>query len=460
VRDRRRRSTSLVSVALGGGEPNARSFGPSISAGGRFVAFASEANDLVAGDGNGQSDVFVRDRRTGATTRVSVSSAEVQADGPSRLPSVSADGRYVAFVSRARNLAGADTHDFEDVFVRDRVAGTTTRVSNGPGGAEANGDSPSAGISGDGGTVVFASSASNLVSGDSNGFSDVFAWNRPTGTIRRVNTTFRGDQANGDLVGPGAPASDYDGNVFAFATGAPNLLGGPAEFDMVARDEVRDTVQRLSLHAQLDNLYEEAGSAGPSMSADGRRVAFAAVGGTQIRRFLGSSTMDVFVRDRRSRGVTRATQLSQCRPAGGINGSPAISGDGRWVAFQSDSTDLLRPSEPGAVPMHVYVASALPVRGTEVCRIAVFPRNNDPGTNSKFRLVLSKAGRATITIYRKRAGRRLVRRRSLRRTSLAAGSNTIRFSLRGLAAGSYVAVARGSARGSPARRASFTIRRP
>src|SRR3954464_11920865 len=134
---------------------------------------------------------------------------------------------------------------------------------------------------------------------------------------------------------------------------APNLLRGPAEGEMVARDETRNAVQRLSRHAQLDNLYEEAGSAGPGRRADGRRVAFAAIGGTQIRRFLGTSTMDVFVRDRRG-GIARVTQLSQCRPAEGINGSPAISGDGRWVAFQSDSTALLRPREPGGVPMHVY----------------------------------------------------------------------------------------------------------
>jgi hypothetical protein len=109
--------------------------------------------------------------------------------------------------------------------------------------------------------------------------------------------------------------------------------------------------------------------------------------------------------------------------------------------------------------MHVYVASALPVRGTEPCSIAVFPRNNDPGTTSKFRLVLSKAGRATISIYRRRTGRRSVRLRTLRRTGLHAGLNTIRFGLRRLAAGRYVAVARGSARGAPTRRAAFTVRR-
>jgi Tol biopolymer transport system component len=462
LRDRQRRQTSLVSVAAAGGQPDAASSNPSISAGGRFVAFRSDATDLVTGDTNGQPDIFVRDRLAGTTTRLSVSSSETQADGPSDFPSISANGRFVTFVSRAANL-GTDSGTFNDVFLRDLEAGTTVRVSHGVGGAEPNADSPAAAISGDGTTVVFISLATNLVADDTNGFADVFAYDRATGAVRRVNLTPSGAQANGHtLTSPGAPATDFDGSVVAFGTNARNLLGGPAEYDFVARDLIANTVQRLSSHAQLDNLYEEAESPGPSVSADGRRIAFAGIG-SQLPGYLGASAMDVVVRDRLSGRVTRISQLSQCVPAEEINGYPAISANGRWVAFQSNAVSLLLPGVyQGGVspPMHVYVASALPVRGTEVCRIAVFPRNNDPATNSRFRLVLSKAGRATISIYRKRAGRRLVRRRTLSRTGLAAGLNSIRFSLRGLGAGSYVAVARGSARGSPARRASFTIRRP
>jgi Tol biopolymer transport system component len=348
------------------------------------------------------------------------------------------------------------------VFLRDLVAGTTVRVSHGVGGAQPNGDSPAAAISGDGRTVVFTSLATNLVTDDTNGFADVFAYDRATGAVRRVNLTASGAQANGHtLTAPGGPATDFDGSVVAFGTNAPNLIGGPAEYDFVAQDVTANTVQRLSSHAELDNLYEEAESPGPSVSADGRRIAFAGIG-SPLPRYLGDSAMDVVVRDRRTGRVTRVSQLSQCRPAEEISGYPAISANGRWVAFQSNAISLLLPGVyQGGVspPMHVYVASALPVSGTEVCSIAVFPRNNDPGTNSKFRLVLSKAGRATVSIFRQRPGRRSVRRRTLSRTRLAAGLNTIHFSLRGLGAGRYVALARGSARGAPARRAAFTVRR-
>src|SRR5262249_22544698 len=156
-------STTRVSTATGGGQGNGRSFVPTISADGRYVAFYSDASNLVSGDTNGARDVFVRDLQTGETTRVSVSSSGAEADGDSFAPALSADGRYVAFASAATNLVAGDTNDANDVFVRDRQTNTTTRVSVGHEGSQANGGSDQPSLSGDGRLVAFTSTASNVV---------------------------------------------------------------------------------------------------------------------------------------------------------------------------------------------------------------------------------------------------------------------------------------------------------
>ena len=153
---------------------NGDSVFPSISADGHFVAFYSAASNLVGGDANGFGDVFVRDRMSGTTTRVSVSSAGVEENNNAADLSISADGRFVALSSFASNLVGGDTNGALDVFVRDRETGTTTRVSVNSAGAEGNGDSYSPAISAGGRFVAFHSVASNLVGGDMNGTQDVF----------------------------------------------------------------------------------------------------------------------------------------------------------------------------------------------------------------------------------------------------------------------------------------------
>ena len=133
------------------------------------MAFGSLASNLVAGDTNGKGDVFVRDRLNGTTELVSVSSVGAQGDGDSANPAISADGRFVAYDSIASNLDGPDTNGREDVFVRDRLLGLTTRVSRTPNGGQGNGNSAWASITPGGRYVVFASDASNLIAIDSNG---------------------------------------------------------------------------------------------------------------------------------------------------------------------------------------------------------------------------------------------------------------------------------------------------
>jgi Tol biopolymer transport system component len=173
VRDLRTGKTTLVSLGQGGVEGNGTSDFPALSAGGRFVAFDSEAGNLVPGDTNGAEDVFVRDRLTGTTERVSVATDGTQGNGYSFLGNVSSDGRYVTFESGASNLVPGDTNDGFDVFVRDRLNGTTERVSLGPGGIQADGSSFAPQISGDGRVVVFQSEARNLAPGDTQGLRNI-----------------------------------------------------------------------------------------------------------------------------------------------------------------------------------------------------------------------------------------------------------------------------------------------
>ncbi len=174
VHDRQSGATERVSVDSG----NNGSYAYSISADGRCVAFSSDANNLVSGDTNGDSDVFVHDRQSGATERVSVDSAGAQGNLDSNSPSISADGRYVAFWGWASNLVSGDTNATADVFVHDRQNGATERVSVKSAGAQGNGRSDDPSISADGRCVAFHSWATNLVSGDTNATEDVFVRDR------------------------------------------------------------------------------------------------------------------------------------------------------------------------------------------------------------------------------------------------------------------------------------------
>jgi hypothetical protein len=178
LRDRVAGTTERVSLTTGGGEADNASGISSVSADGRFVAFDSSATNLVPGDTNGALDVFVRDRQSATTERVSVATGGGEADDLSIHASMSDDGRFVTFQSQANNLVVADSNGFVDIFLRDRANGTTSRVSVATGGAEADSASNYAAISRSGGFVVFESDASNLVFGDANVQTDVFAYDR------------------------------------------------------------------------------------------------------------------------------------------------------------------------------------------------------------------------------------------------------------------------------------------
>src|SRR5439155_1436556 len=198
-------------------------FPPALSADGRFVAFVSFATNLVAGDTNGATDVFVHDRQTGTTERVSVASDGKKGNDGSRGAALSADGRFVAFHSTPTNLGPGDTNGATDVFVHDRQTGTTERVSVASGGTEGNGFSAGPALSADGRFVAFHSTATNLVAGDTNGKTDVFVHDRQTGTTERVSVASDATQGNN---ASSYPALSADGRFVAFHSDATNLVAG------------------------------------------------------------------------------------------------------------------------------------------------------------------------------------------------------------------------------------------
>jgi hypothetical protein len=210
-----------VSVASDGTQGNNYSRMPSMNNDGRYVAFHSSANNLVPDDTNGCMDIFVRDRQTNTTTLVSVSDNSTQSNGTSELPSISNDGRYVAFDSLANNLVPNDINGFADIFVRDRQTNTTTRVSASDNGTEGNNLSSLPSISGDGRYVVFWSNADNLISNDTNGTRDIFVHDRQANTITRVSVASDGTQANAESE---LNSISGDGRYIAFDSRASNLV--------------------------------------------------------------------------------------------------------------------------------------------------------------------------------------------------------------------------------------------
>jgi hypothetical protein len=226
VRDRQAGTTTLVSVNSAGQQADLGGLDPVLSADGRFVAFFSPATNLGPGDANGFAfDVFVRDRQAGTTERVSVSSAGSQGNGPSSRPAISANGRYVTFDSAATDLVAGDINNTNDVFVRDRQKGTTERVSVSSGGVQGNGDSILPALSPDGRFVAFQSTATTLVVGDTNGSSDSFVHDRQKGTTKRVSVNSVGEQGNGNSFSFNTAVSSQ-GRFATFESDATNLVPG------------------------------------------------------------------------------------------------------------------------------------------------------------------------------------------------------------------------------------------
>jgi Tol biopolymer transport system component len=358
VRDLRTGTTRAVDLNVTGGAPDGPAQGASISRDGRYVAFYSSADNLVDGDTNLDFDVFVRDLQTGTTTRASVDPTGADAGGGSYTPSISGDGRYVAFQSTAGNLVPGDTNFFDDVFVRDLQTGTTRRVSVDTGGGNPNLDADNASISGDGRYVAFRSLANDLVPGDTGGLFDVFVRDLQTGTTTRASVDRSGGSANADTT---IGRLSADGRYITFASAASDLVSGDTNglADVFVRDLQTGTTTRASVDRSGGNANDE--SYVGSVSAGGRYVAF----GSAARDLVDDDTNDVpdvFVRDRRSATTTRLSVDTLGREAHGESRAAAISADGRYVAFSSKAKDLVAGDTTGGgeeAPTDVFVRAVV-----------------------------------------------------------------------------------------------------
>ena len=343
-------TTTRVSVKTGGGQAAAQgpaSAGrPAVADNGSVVAFASDATNLVPNDHNGVSDVFVN--AGGTITRVSVRTDFGEADGSSSAPAVSENGQFVAFVSEADNLVSGDTNGAPDVFVYDRAATTVTRISLAADGSEADGASGAPSIDRTGADVAFTSDATNLVPGDGNGATDVFVRRLGTGATTILASVTAAGSGPGD--GPsGEPALSLDGTQLGFSSDATNLVASDTNHkkDVFRRDLGQaGTTVLVSFRNGSTSTEGNGNSFSPSLSGDGSLVAFASDATNLLSGSDGNDSTDVLLRNPGAK-----TTVLVSRDCGGGEGdddstSPRITSDAggstAGVAFVSDAGNLLQ----------------------------------------------------------------------------------------------------------------------
>jgi Tol biopolymer transport system component len=328
-----------ISVASNGSQPDGDSFDPSVSASGRYIAFTSAGTNLVPGDTNNSYDVYVRDRLLGTTEMASVDSNGQEGDNASYNSMISPDGRYVVFQSRSTNLVPGDTNGAFDVFVHDRQTGQTVRASVDSNGAEAvGGDSVIPSISADGRYVVFESQATNLVPGDTNGVSDIFVRDLVAGTTERVSIDSSGGQGDGDSV---FACMSSDGRFIEFESAATNLVAGDTNgvTDAFVRDRLLGTTERVSVGP--GGAEANGASTHTSISDDGRYASFESAA-TNLVAGDTNGTLDVFVRDRQTGTTERVSVASGGgQGLGGDSNLGSLSPDGRFVVITSYAITLV-----------------------------------------------------------------------------------------------------------------------
>ena len=335
-----------VSISSAGAEASDHCSAADISADGRYVTFRTKASSLVAGDANGYEDVFVRDRTAGTTVRVSVGPGGQEGNGPSGTvyglgePSLAiAQSGLVAFGSFASNFVAGDITEFAemDIFVNASPGGGPELASQSTSGENGNFSASWPAMSSDGKVVAFLSGATNLIPSDGNGQWDVFVRDRAAHKTELASVTADGMQVNGDSYWP---AISGDGRYVAFGTSAPNTVPGDtnASTDVFLRDRVGKTTERISFGlsgAQPDNECRV-----DSVSADGRYVTYGS-GASNLIPGDTNDSYDVFVYDR-TKGTTECVSVSSEGTLGDDDSKESdISGDGRYVVYQSHANNLL-----------------------------------------------------------------------------------------------------------------------
>ena len=326
----------LASVRSAGGFGDGHSYWASVSSTGRYVVFMSDSTDMVAGDTNGVDDIFVRDRTAGTTTRVSVNAGGGQSSVASQFPDISGNGTWVSFVSASSDLVGGDTNGVSDVFLTRWSANAIQRVSVGPAGAQADGPSSDAHLDANGRYVVYSSTATNLVTGDTNGVSDIFVRDRSLGSTTRVSLP-----SDAGIAEPNQasiyPEISSSGAYITYRSFASNLVTGDTNgtWDVFWVQRGTRATERVS----VDTAGVEADSASLYSAVDqtGRFIAFSSNASNLVAGDTNASR-DIFLRDRVS-GIT--TRVDNGVTPNARSQRPCISADASRVIFRSEATNLV-----------------------------------------------------------------------------------------------------------------------
>jgi Tol biopolymer transport system component len=386
----------VASVTLPGASPFGGGQNASISRDGRYVAFESISDELVPSDTNSASDIFVFDRASHVVHRVSVDSFGNQGHGHSTFSMISGDGSTVAFLSSSTDLVPNDTNLFTDVFVHDLASGATTRAT-----VDSNGQEGHClhvlceqgylglALSYDGNVVAFGSWMTNLVSGDTNIWPDVFVRDRAAGTTERVSVSSTG--AQGDDFSQNASVS-CDGRFVAFDSWSTNLVPGDTNgvLDVFVRDRWTGTTERVSVDSSGNQSH---GGGLPAISCNGRLVAFFSNASDLVPNDT-NGVDDVFVHDRLTGTTTRVTLGlggQQVYP-GGYSQFLSVTDDGKVVFASDDASFALGDNNSSfdvflhdpALPSNAIAGYCTPKTNSLGCapRITTtgFPSLTDPAT--------------------------------------------------------------------------------
>jgi Ca2+-binding RTX toxin-like protein len=352
-----------VSSTTAGQPTDGASFSPVISADGRYVAFTSLATNLTLNDSNGFPDVFRKDMDTGAVLIVSSAPDGLPANSVSFGPTISADGRYVAFLSAASNIVNDDTNLSVDVFRKDMVTSKTVRVDLAADGTEATAGAISRpSISGDGRYVAFDSAAANLTANDTNNRDDVFVKDMQTGSIIRASETANGLGMTGSLEGSLRPSISADGHFVVFATTASNLVTGDTNgvADIFRKDLVTGSIIRVSVDAL--GHQGDADSRDATISADGRYVSFTSQA-SNLTNGDNQLSDDIFVKDLSTGALTLISRNAAGTPAFGQSVNADISADGATIVFASTASTLV-PTDTNFL-QDIFAASLGAPSGTQ-----------------------------------------------------------------------------------------------
>lgn len=334
-----------INLGSGGVEANQDSGHPTISRDGRYIAYESAATNLVSTANNGMYHIFVYDTLAHTTVQASKTTGGVQGNGSSSYPAISNDGRFISFTSLATNLVTGDTNGRPDVFRRDVVSNTTIRVSVTNAGAQGNNTQTreanmTSSISGDGRYVLFRSSATNLVAGDTNGVDDLFVRDCTGFTTTRVSLSNTGGQANNHSY---MGKISNDGRYVVLSSAASNLVTGDTNIaeDIFIRDRTLNTTTRLSISTSgVQTPTGALGSNKPSISDDGRYVVFTSYANNLISNDT-NGVADTYMRDRTANTTNRVSVGNLGEQCNDYCNDGVISGNGLFVPFSSASSNLV-----------------------------------------------------------------------------------------------------------------------